>query len=140
MGRKGTRKRGGIFGRIFKRNAYDRYYNSERSEEKKGVLRIFDQFSNLSPETKKTILSIIFFTFAILLLLSLFGVAGVAGAQVNYYMTLLLGMGKWYLPIILAYLGYLLVRPANAEMTGVRSFGALLFFISLNNFIHLIQY
>lgn len=130
----------GIFGRIFGRNAFARYYRNQKSDGKQGILRIFDQFSNLSPETKRTIFSIISFSLGILLLLSLLDKAGIAGIKINYYASLALGFSRWYFPFILFYLGYLFLRSSERAIHGLMVFGAFLFFIALNNFIHLVWY
>ncbi|MFZ6036523.1 MAG: DNA translocase FtsK 4TM domain-containing protein [Patescibacteria group bacterium] len=92
----------------------------------------------LKPETKHGIYIVLVFTLAIVMFFSLFGWAGQFGGAIRTALVYLFGWGKIAVPIILVYLGYLMIRPRQYSFRLSNGVGLALLVLSGTGFLHLI--
>lgn len=80
---------------------------------------------------------VLFLVFGVVSLLSLFGAAGLIGEYINQGFSLMLGWGRWYSPLILLGLGYLLYAKEKRTVRGGIYLGILFFIISMQGLFHI---
>lgn len=108
-----------------------------RRRRRKNPLNVDMPRLNLEPETKRGIFIVFIFACGGIGLLSLFGLAGTLGVYSAKGMILLLGWGKWLLPLILLVFGFLLYNEDKYWVRGANYLGAFLFVLSLTALFHL---
>ena len=96
----------------------------ERRKRKLGVIE------GLKRETIHAVFSIIFFSLAVLSILASFSKAGVVGRYLYDFLSLLLGVGYFILPLILILLGLSFLKESRASFALSTGGGAVLFIIS----------
>ena len=89
-------------------------------------------FESLEKRTLRGIIGVVLFVFAILLVLAALGMAGVAGEGMYRGIYYVVGVEYFLLPVVLIMWAWgLFMRPGDKRrMQSVRTFGALLFFVS----------
>lgn len=92
----------------------------------------------ISDETRKGLFVIILFALGILLTLSYFGVAGTLGDAIDMGSKVVLGFGRWVLPIMAFAWGYKLLNPQALEVRFVHLLGAFFVFSSILAFIAIV--
>ena len=65
---------------------------------------------DLSSEIKRGILVVLIFTLGAVSLLGFFDLAGAVGGYLDSGLTLLFGLGKWFIPVILFVFGFFLYK------------------------------
>lgn len=90
----------------------------------------------ISPDTKKDVLVILIFALAFLSLLGIFDLAGNVGRAINSFWLFSFGWANWFAPIILLFIGYLIINKDKYESSTLRYLG--LIFITLS-FLSLLQ-
>ena len=94
--------------------------------------------NGLHPETKKGIIVTILFALAGISILALFDLAGVAGEYINsYFLVPFLGWTSFLFPLILIFIGYIILNSFRYNLGISNILGILLFVISLNGLLHL---
>jgi len=109
---------------------------------KRKYIRHYDRFAdgyafNLSPEIKKSILVILLVAMGGVSLLSLFNLAGVLGEYVNSGLTLLLGWGRIFFPLLILGLAFLLHNEDKNWVHGYTYVGAFFFILSFQALLHI---
>jgi S-DNA-T family DNA segregation ATPase FtsK/SpoIIIE len=89
-----------------------------------------DSEPRISTETRKGILAIAFFAVAVLLVLASFGKGGWLGENFYQVFTRLLGIGYFLLPLLGFIIGISHARLVEHEIKGLKTVGAIIFFIS----------
>lgn len=117
--------------------AYGRYYSAPVQRKS---LTLWSQFSKISPETKRTVISIVLLALGVFMLLSHFGLAGKAGAFLYHYTRLAFGFGRWYVPLVLILTGFFFMTPSKKAISGIVALGAAFFVFSANGLVHLLKY
>jgi S-DNA-T family DNA segregation ATPase FtsK/SpoIIIE len=85
---------------------------------------------NLRKETRHSILAITFFVLTILSILASLDLSGVVGQKLFGVFTWLSGVGYFLLPVIFIMLSLSFLRQEEREFNGLKTIGAILFFIS----------
>ena len=93
-------------------------------------------YYSLSPETKRGIFIVFLFIVAILCVLSFLGLAGRAGFYIDWGLGIVFGWGRFFLPLVLIILGYVLARPAHYQISWPNYIGIVLFFLSIHGLLH----
>ena len=104
----------------------------EKKEKEKEVLKE----PLLKPEARHGIGIVVLFTLAVLGILSLFNVAGGFGGLINTILSYLFGWGKFFFPVILLVLGFLLLKPEKYLLSGTNYLGLVLFILSYSGLMH----
>lgn len=117
-----------------------RWYYFGRPKDRERESLIIRQFKNLSEETKRAVISVFLFSGAAVIFLINIGLAGKAGLYADRFLALLIGVGKWYLPFILFFSGIFFLISSKQEIRAISLLGGVLFFVALNNAIHLFFY
>jgi S-DNA-T family DNA segregation ATPase FtsK/SpoIIIE len=91
----------------------------------------------LDPEIKKNISIVLILVFGVVSLLSLFDAAGLIGQYINQMFSWLLGYGRWYSPLMLLGIGYLLYAKEKRTVRGGIYLGIVFFVISLQGMFHI---
>ena len=73
---------------------------------------------------------------AILCVLSFLGLAGRAGFYIDWGLGIVFGWGRFFLPLVLIILGYVLARPAHYQISWPNYIGIVLFFLSIHGLLH----
>ncbi len=94
--------------------------------------------SRLKPETKHGIYVVLIFTGAIIFLLGLLGWAGQLGDALATALSYLFGWGKYAVPVILFWIGYLIARPQRYAFRLSNGIGLVLLVLSGTGFLHLV--
>ncbi len=94
----------------------------------------------VSDDTKRWITVIILVVSGVVSLLSLFDAAGTVGVYLNSFLTLVFGISRWYLPVLLILVGYWLWRPDRHDFKNSNIFGVIIFILSFNGLVHLVFY
>lgn len=90
----------------------------------------------INPETKKGILIVFLFTLAGISALSLFDFAGSAGETLKNILGSFFGLGRYLIPIIFAFLGYIVLNEEKYQ-TGVSNYiGIILLVLSASAILH----
>ena len=84
----------------------------------------------LREETKQTIIGIAFFVLAVFFALSYFEIAGVVGRFAYHFLSKLVGVGYFTVPIFFLVLGVAALKAVEKKFSLVRILGALLLFFS----------
>lgn len=84
----------------------------------------------LKRETKHSILAVTFFVLAILTVLASLDLSGLVGQKLFSAFTWLSGVGYFLLPVIFIMLAISFLKQEEREFSGLKTIGALLFFIS----------
>lgn len=98
--------------------------------------RAFPIDFTLDPETAHGILTVVIFAVALLLLLSLFDLAGRLGVSIDGGMAHILGWDRIVLPFFLIAIGIHELAPGRFQLKGTNYIGFILFFFSMNPFVH----
>jgi S-DNA-T family DNA segregation ATPase FtsK/SpoIIIE len=107
----------------------------EENRKKKNNLSIIE---GLSEETRHAIFSILFFALAVLFVLAAFGKAGLVGHYLFDWLSLLLGVGYFTLPLILVILGASFLKETRPNFAVSTIGGAFLFVLSSLGIIDMI--
>ena len=94
----------------------------------------------LSPETKRGITIIVLLTLGVISGLSLFNLAGNAGYYINYAAKLLFGISRWYLPLMIIFVAYVLLRPSKYQFNNSNILGITLLIFGFNGLVHILNY
>ena len=92
----------------------------------------------LKSETKRGIIIVLLLTFGLLTFLSYINSAGTLGVYLNGFLKLLFGATRWYLPLILIFVGYFLFRPAKYSFKTSNTLGLVIFILGFNGLVHLL--
>lgn len=95
---------------------------------------------SLNPETRRGIVTVAVIVAAALMLLSLFNLAGRLGVVLDGFMSAFLGWDKIVLPFFLLAIGYHGIVPERFPLKAANYVGFILFFLSLNPFIHIVTF
>jgi len=87
-------------------------------------------FNKMRAETKHSIWAVTFFVLAILSVLASMDLSGVVGEKLFFGLTWLSGIGYFLLPIIFLMLTISFLKQEERELSGLKTIGALLLFIS----------
>ncbi|HRY36683.1 MAG TPA: DNA translocase FtsK 4TM domain-containing protein [Candidatus Magasanikbacteria bacterium] len=99
-------------------------------------LRPQEEF-DFNPEISRGLLALFLFALAAISILSFFGLAGVAGNFLDSLLAIGFGYIKYLFPLVLLFIGILLTKNFDDEFKWPKILGALLFFLSINSFVHL---
>lgn len=96
-------------------------------------------FMNLSNRTRKGIGSVAFFVVAVFLFLAVFGKAGLVGDKTFLLLDKLMGVGYYFLPLVLIALGILFTLPRDEErsVASAQIISAFIFFLSVLGLINM---
>jgi S-DNA-T family DNA segregation ATPase FtsK/SpoIIIE len=108
------------------------------ARKKKKKFKFPSIFEGLREETIHGIWAVVFFVLAIFFGLAAFNLAGVAGTSVFNFLTKLLGVGYYLLPILFAMLAVTYTGSLREHLGPSRAFGSVTFFISALAFIDLV--
>ncbi|MCK5021666.1 MAG: DUF87 domain-containing protein [Candidatus Pacebacteria bacterium] len=84
----------------------------------------------LKQETFQGIISIILFVLSVFLILASTGYGGLVGQKIYSILSLLFGMGYFFIPIILFLLGVLNLKEIKSDFAGIKIIGSVILFIS----------
>lgn len=84
----------------------------------------------LKKETKHSILAVVFFVLAVLTILASLDLSGVVGQNFFLALSWLSGVGYFLLPVIFLMLTISFLKQEEREFSGLKTIGAILFFIS----------
>ena len=96
-------------------------------------------WSRIKSETKQAIIAITFLVLFVIFLLSAFGKAGMVGDQIYHYLSELLGIGYYLIPLFFLMLSISFFRSEEKEFNRIKVVGGLLFFISGLGLIDLVS-
>ena len=96
----------------------------------------FNFIAHLSPETKRNIVAIVLFVACFISLLSLINLAGPLGEFIRDIIFRIFGWPGYIVPLILAILGYIILRLDRYQMNFSRWVGLALFMITLCGLFH----
>lgn len=99
-------------------------------------LRPQEEF-DFNPEISRGLLALFLFALAAISILSFFGLAGVAGNFLDSLLAIGFGYIKYLFPLVLLFIGILLAKNFDNDFKWPKILGALLFFLSINSFVHL---
>lgn len=92
----------------------------------------------LHSDAKRSIAAVFLFALSLLSLLAYFAAAGIFGAWINTGMGMLLGFGKWLLPLLLVIAGLMFLKRRTTTLAdAVKFIGLILAFFSFLGFLHL---
>lgn len=103
----------------------------EEPTEKSGISK------PLSTETKRILIPIILGLAALLSGLSLFGAAGVVGEFINSFLSLVFGIMRYVVPVLLIIWAVMIEREEQIERKAHHIFGFALFLLSINGLAHI---
>jgi S-DNA-T family DNA segregation ATPase FtsK/SpoIIIE len=103
---------------------------SKKSKNKSNVSLPPNPLKSLRRETKHGIMAVIFFVLSILTLLASLDMSGQVGEKFFNIFQWLSGVGYFLLPVILLMLSISFIKQEKREFSGLKTTGALLFFIS----------
>ncbi|MDZ7798753.1 MAG: DNA translocase FtsK 4TM domain-containing protein [Patescibacteria group bacterium] len=106
-----------------------------QKKEKKQKEEKTDSF--LKPEARHGIVVVVLFTVAVLSILSLFNVAGSFGGFIDTVLSYFFGWGKYFFPIILLVLGFLLLKPEKYIIRSINYLGLFFFILSYSGLLHI---
>lgn len=92
---------------------------------------------DLEPETKRSIAVIIILGLGALSALSLFEAAGKAGEFISYYLMLFFGWGKWFFPVLMLTLGFLIYYAEKYLIRKINYLGIFLFLVAIQALFHI---
>ncbi|MFH1745072.1 MAG: DNA translocase FtsK 4TM domain-containing protein [bacterium] len=92
---------------------------------------------DLDSETKKGVFIVLIVALGTIGLLGLFGKAGMIGEYFNSWLILGFGWGKWLVPMILIFWGYMLYSE-RFDVRGINYFGLILFIFSFHSLLFLL--
>ena len=95
---------------------------------------------SLNPDTRRGIATVTVIAVAALMLLSLFNLAGRLGVVLDGFMSAFLGWDKIVLPFFLLAIGYHGIAPERFPLRATNYIGFILFFLSLNPFVHMFTF
>src|SRR3989338_2656271 len=107
-----------------------------RNGEKRSTLNIV---SGLKEETRHAVFSIIFFAFAVLFILASLSKAGVVGHYLFAWLSALLGVGYFILPVLLILLAISFLKETRPNFAISTSGGAILFMLSTLGIIDIVS-
>lgn len=110
---------------------------NQKMGRKRKKRRYQEEYYSLSHETKKGILIIALFAISLIVILSFLNLAGTAGIYIDKMFGIVFGWGRYFLPIILAGIGYVLARPNKYEISIANYIGLFLFFLSFHGLLHI---
>jgi len=93
--------------------------------------------AKINPDTIRDIVAIVLFIIAFVLLVSFFGFGGSLGSSLNDNLRIALGWTTFFLPIILGFFGYALLRTDFDYSNKVTYVGLTLFVASLSGLFHI---
>jgi S-DNA-T family DNA segregation ATPase FtsK/SpoIIIE len=92
----------------------------------------------LHSDAKRSIVAVFLFVLAILFLLGFFNAAGVLGVWLDMALGMLLGFGKWFLPLVLLAAAFMFLKHRTTTLAdAVKFIGLVMGFCSLLGLIHL---
>ncbi len=92
----------------------------------------------LKPETKRAVTGVLLITLAIITVFSFFGQSGKLGDGLLLVWQKIFGWLAYVMPVVVMWIGYRLVRPAQEALTRTRLAGFILVFVGLLGGLHLI--
>lgn len=95
---------------------------------------------SLDAKTRRGILTVCVFSIATILLLSFFDLAGQIGVSLDQTVTRIFGWDKIVLPFFLLAMGYNGLNPEHKVLRATNYLGFLLFYCSLNPFVHILVF
>jgi len=99
-------------------------------------IRAQEEF-DFNPEISRGLLALFLFVLSALAILSFFNLAGVAGNFLDSLLSIGFGYVKYLFPLVMIFIGILLVKNFEDGFKLPKILGALLFFLSINSFVHL---
>ncbi|MBU6370709.1 MAG: DNA translocase FtsK 4TM domain-containing protein [Patescibacteria group bacterium] len=96
-------------------------------------------WSRVKGETKQAIIAIAFLVLFVIFLLAAFGKAGMVGNQLYTYLSELLGIGYYLIPLFFLMLSISFFRAEEKEFNRIKVAGGLLFFVSGLGLIDLVS-
>ncbi|MDP2837761.1 MAG: DNA translocase FtsK 4TM domain-containing protein, partial [Candidatus Moranbacteria bacterium] len=109
----------------------------ENREKRKGD-NSFQWEDILHSDAKRSIAAVFLFALAILFLLGFFGAAGVLGEWLDTMLGVLLGFGKWLLPLVLLAAAFMFLKRRTTTLAdAVKFIGLVLGFCALLGLLHL---
>ena len=112
-------------------------------KKEKNIKKITSQkesfWSNIKSETKQAILAITFLVLSIIFILASLNKAGIVGIKVFYFLSILLGIGYFLIPVLFLLLSISFFKAEEREFNKLKIFGGILFFISGLGLIDLIS-
>jgi S-DNA-T family DNA segregation ATPase FtsK/SpoIIIE len=103
---------------------------SKKSKKESAISLPDNPLKKLARKTKHSIFAVIFFVLAILSILASMDLSGVVGEKLFSGMTWLSGVGYFLLPVIFIMLSISFLKQEEREFSGLKTTGAILFFIS----------
>ncbi len=88
-------------------------------------------FSQILPETKKSIIAIVFFVMAAIFVLSYIGKGGAAGRFILWMFSILIGSGYFFVPILLIVGAFLLLASDKRRIVATTIGGGFLFLLGI---------
>lgn len=99
-------------------------------------IRAQEEF-DFNPEISRGLLALFLFVLSALAILSFFNLAGVAGNFLDSLLSVGFGYIKYLFPLVMIFIGILLIKNFEDGFKLPKILGALLFFLSINSFVHL---
>ncbi len=99
-------------------------------------LRPQEEF-DFNPEISRGLLALFLFVLSALSILSFFNLAGVVGNFLDSLLAIGFGYVKYLFPLVLLFIGILLIKNFEDGFKLPKILGVLLFFLSINSFVHL---
>ncbi len=105
----------------------------KKTKKEQSILR------SVTEETRQGILAVIFFVLAAIFLLAAISKAGIVGDNIYAFLTMLLGIGYFLIPIFFIMLSVSFFRADEREFNKLKAVGGILFFVSGLGLIDLIS-
>ncbi len=96
-------------------------------------------WESIKSETKQAIIAVVFFVFFIIFLLASFHKAGFVGDEIFYWLSVLLGIGYFLIPLFFLMLAISFFKAEEKEFNRIKIFGGMLFFVSGLGMIDLVS-
>lgn len=111
-----------------------REHRRYRHHRRAGPENVFSKPMN--PGTKRTVIAVLLFLGAILSTLSFFNLAGIVGIFINNALSLVFGMARYVVPILLVIWAVRIEKQADTEKKPHHIIGFILFLLGLNGLFH----
>jgi len=109
------------------------------SKQKDKKIKKPEILGGLKAETKQGILAVIFFVLTIIFTLASMGKSGFVGDQIYYFLTILLGIGYFLIPLFFLLLSISFLKSEERNFNKLKLIGGILFFVSGLGLIDLIS-
>ncbi len=112
---------------------------AKKDKEKKLKKEQQSIFRSVKDETKQGILAVVFFVLVVIFLLAAIGKAGIVGDKIYQFLTMLLGIGYYLIPIYFVLMTISFFKAEERDFNKLKFIGGVIFFISGLGLIDLVS-